>query len=94
MLVTFSIGTSGNCMAETVREGNTFKAAKTTTVSKDTQTPFTWEDKEGKQYPIFETKNHAFYVVKVSKKSGKEYRYYLPREVQAEIRKELKTEKP
>lgn len=75
--------------ADVVREGNTFKVEKTASVNKDQQTPYTWQDKEGKTYPIFITKNGACYIIKTSKKTGKEYKYYLPKEVQEQIKKEI-----
>lgn len=75
--------------ADVVREGNTFKVEKTASVNRDQQTPYTWQDKEGKTYPIFITKNKACYIIKVSKKTGKEYKYYLPKEVQEQIKKEI-----
>lgn len=75
--------------ADVVREGNTFKVEKTASVNRDQQTPYTWQDKEGKTYPIFITKNGSCYIIKVSKKTGKEYKYYLPKEVQEQIKKEI-----
>ena len=56
----------------------------------DTKTKFTWEDKEGNKYPIYITKRGACYIIKVSKKTNKEYKQYLPKEIQAQIKKELK----
>ena len=75
--------------AEVVREGNTFKVEKTTSVNQDQKTPYTWQDKEGKTYPIFITKNGACYIIKVSKKTGKEYKQYLPKEIREQINKEI-----
>ena len=75
--------------ADVVRDGDTFKVEKTTSVNQDTKTKYTWEDKEGKKYPIFITKRGACYVKKVSKKTGKEYKYYLPKDIQETIKKEL-----
>lgn len=31
----------------------------------------------GKDYPVYISKNGAYYVVRISKKSGKEYKQYL-----------------
>jgi len=75
--------------AEVTRQGDTFKVEKSSTASNDTQTKYTWEDKEGNKYPIFVTKKGACYVKRVSKKTGKEYKYYLPKDVQETIKKEL-----
>ena len=74
--------------AGVVRHGNTF-SVETTSVNQDTQTQFTWQDKDGNIYPIYITKKCACYVIKVSKKTGKEYKYYLPKNIQETIRKEL-----
>lgn len=75
--------------AEVTREGDTFKVEKTATTSSDTQTKYTWQDKEGNKYPIFITKKGACYVLRTSKKIGKEYKYYLPKDIQETIKKEL-----
>lgn len=75
--------------AEVTRQGDTFKVEKSASTSNDTQTKYTWEDKEGNKYPIFITKKGACYVKRVSKKTGKEYKYYLPKDVQETIKKEL-----
>ena len=75
--------------AGVTREGDTFKVEKTATTSSNTQTKYTWQDKEGNKYPIFITKKGACYVKRVSKKTGKEYKYYLPKDIQETIKKEL-----
>lgn len=75
------------CIAEVVRNGNTFETVQTSQT--DVQTPYTWKDKDGKTYPIYITKKGACYVKRISKKTGKEYKYYLPKEIREQIRKEL-----
>lgn len=75
--------------ADVVRNGDTFKVEKTTSVNKDTKTKYTWEDREGNKYPIFITKKGACYILRTSKKTGKEYKYYLPKDIQETIKKEL-----
>ena len=84
LLALFSI----NTYAEVKREGNTFKVEQTLKAS-DTKTKYTWEDKESNKYPIYVTKKGACYVLRVSKKTGKEYKYYLPKNIQETIKKEL-----
>lgn len=84
LLALFSI----NINAEVKREGDTFKVEQTSKAS-DTQTKYTWEDKEGNKYPIFITKKGACYILRTSKKTGKEYKYYLPKDIQETIKKEL-----
>lgn len=87
LLVTLIVSIAG--YADVVREGNTFKVEKTASVNQDQKTPYTWQDKEGKTYPIFITKNGACYIIKVSKKTNKEYKQYLPKEIKEQIKKEL-----
>lgn len=84
LLALFSI----NIHAEVKREGNTFKVEQTTKES-DTKTQYTWVDKDGNVYPVFITKKGACYVLRTSKKTGKEYKYYLPKDIQETIKKEL-----
>lgn len=74
--------------AGVVRHGNTF-LVETTSVNQDTQTQFTWQDKDGNIYPIYITKKGACYILRISKKTGKEYKYYLPKDIQETIKKEL-----
>lgn len=72
-----------------VKEGKTFKVQTTQTTSEQ-QTEYTWEDKKGVKYPIFISKKGACYIKRISSKTGKEYKQYLPKETQETIRKELK----
>ena len=74
--------------AEVKREGNTFKVEQTTKES-DTKTQYTWVDKEGNVYPVFITKRGACYIFRTSKKTGKEYKQYLPKNIQEIIKQEL-----
>ena len=74
--------------AEVKREGNTFKVEQTTKES-DTKTQYTWVDKDGNIYPIFITKKGACYIFRTSKKTGKEYKQYLPKNIQETIKQEL-----
>lgn len=84
LLALFSI----NIHAEVKREGNTFIVEQTTKES-DTKTQYTWVDKDGNVYPVFITKKGACYIFRTSKKTGKEYKYYLPKEIQAQIKQEI-----
>lgn len=87
LLVALIVGVAS--YAEVVREENTFKVERTTSVNQDTQTEYKWQDKEGNEYPIYITKKGSCYILRVSKKTGNEYKYYLPKEVQEQIKIEL-----
>jgi len=73
------------CSAQ-VRKGNTFIASSTTAKSDTIITEYKYEIK-GKQYPIILSKKSA-YIGRISK-NGNYYRYYLPKEINATIHKEL-----
>ena len=74
-----------------VREGNTF--TKVVEPVKEEVTPFTYKIvKDGTEqlFPVYITKNNACYIKRISQKTGKEYRQYLPKEISAEIAKEYR----
>lgn len=76
MALIFSIGASAQSVK---KEGNTFVQV---TVQKEKQQPtktkYTFKAKDGKEYPIYVSNKGKAFIVKVSKKTGKEYRQYLP----------------
>lgn len=80
---------SMSSFAQVKREGDTFKVKQSSRTSQGEKTKYTWEDKEGNKYPIYITKRGACYVLRTSKKTGKEYKYYLPKDIQETIKKEL-----
>lgn len=57
-------------------EGNTFSVEQVE--SKDTKTKYTYKDKKGNEYPIYLSKRGKAYIIRTSKKTGKEYKQYLP----------------
>lgn len=46
------------------------------------------EDEKGYKSPIYVTTKGTYYIFRTSKKTGKEYKYYLPKDVQETIKKE------
>ena len=87
-----------------VREGKTFISQNVNgaKASKDIETSYTWQDKDGNNYIIYLHKytkgekpgQWGAYVVRKSKKTGKPYKYYFPNneEIAAEIMEEMKVE--
>lgn len=66
-------------------KADNFKAPTRTSVEyTDTTTTHTYEIKDIK-YPVFKSKSGAFYIWKISKKTGKQYKYYLPKEIQEKM---------
>lgn len=78
------------CTAQIQRNGKTFTKVSTSKAKSDTLvTEFNWEVKDS-VLPIIINKNSgACFVGKISNKTGKYYRQYLPKEVSAEVSKEL-----
>lgn len=76
------------------REGNTFISftGVLKTKTEPVKTAFTWKDSKGNEYPIYISKTGSCFVIKISNKTGKEYRKYLGPEVSAQICKELGVE--
>lgn len=53
--------------------------------AKEIKTGCTWIDSKGGQYDIYMSSKGRCYVYKTSKKTGKAYKYYLPKEIDAQI---------
>jgi len=69
------------------REGNTFISTKTTKSKGETKkTKYTWQEPDGKKYPVYMSSGGSCFILRTSKKTGKEYRKYLGKEVSAEMR--------
>lgn len=74
------------------RDGNNFSSAKSPVkkASNAQATNYTWTDSKGTSYPIIVNPDSGrCYVMRVSGKTGSEYKYYLPEEVCREVCKEL-----
>lgn len=50
----------------------------------DTTTNHTYEI-DNIKHSVFKSKSGAFYIWKTSKKTGKKYKYYLPKEIQIKM---------
>lgn len=68
-----------------VREGNTFTSVHQEQKSKDIKTPYKYKDTKGKVYDIYITPKNACYVIKTSSKTGKTYKYYLPKDITYQV---------
>lgn len=76
------------------QEGKTFISVKTTSSFNPIPTGYTWKI-EDKSYPIYMGNTGSCFIMKISKKTNKPYRYYLPKEVSQTVCKALgKTYKP
>lgn len=58
--------------------------------AKETKTGCTWTDSKGVKYDIYMSSKGRCYVYKTSKKTGKQYKYYLPKEIDAQVAAQMK----
>lgn len=64
-----------------VKQGNTFtivNSSKLNASSKETKTEFVFTDSKGVTYPIYLSSTGKAFIYKTSKKTGKQYKQYLP----------------
>lgn len=68
-----------------VLEGKIFSTTKVSSKQSDIKTGFSWKDSKGNIYPIYLSSNNKAFVWRISAKSGKKYRYYLPDAIAQQI---------
>lgn len=68
------------CSGQNVTQnGNNFTQVKTERAEgKETKTQYTYTDSKGNVYPVYLSSKGKAFIKKVSKKTGKEYKQYLP----------------
>lgn len=68
--------------------GNNIIAVSQTKVKKEAQkTSYTYTIK-GKTYEVYKGAKGSYYIIRTSTKTGKEYKYYLPKDVQQMLKKQ------
>lgn len=80
ILICFCVTTQANV----IQQGNVFKTEKS--IALDEFTGYYYEI-DGINYMIFKSKNDSFYVNRISKKTGKTYKFYLPKYIQEKLKK-------
>ena len=61
------------------RQGNNFtQVSNKKSAGKETKTQYTFTDSKGVVYPVYLSSTGKAYIKKVSKKTGKEYKQYVP----------------
>lgn len=58
----------------------------------DSITTFTYKISDN-SYKVYKSKNLSFYIWKTSKKTNKLYKYYLPKDIQEEMKKKYNEKK-
>ena len=90
VLITLAFVFSLSTFAQKIeRRGNTFVEqvdSSKKVVKEPKKTEYTYTDKKGNVYPIFLSSTGKAFIIRTSKKTGKEYRQYLP-EVTKQLQK-------
>lgn len=90
VMLVMSLCIAANAQKPVKREGKTFSYEQTEKKSNVMQTEFQWQDSKGTTYPIWVNQSSGrCYVLKVSSKTGNEYKYYLNEEIARQICSEL-----
>ena len=90
MMLAFSLVTNAQSVQ---RQGNTFtQVSNKKSAGKETKTQYTYKDSKGVEYPVYLSSTGKAFIKKVSKKTGKEYKQYVP-EVGKQINPEAYKEK-
>jgi len=90
MLLSMNVGIYAQSVS---RQGNTFtQVSNKKPAGKETKTQYTYTDNKGVVYPVYLSSTGKAFIKKVSKKTGKEYRQYVP-EIGKQINPEAYKEK-
>ena len=61
------------------RQGNTFtQVSNKKPAGKETKTEYTYKDAKGNTYPVYLSSTGKAFIKKISKKTNKEYKQYIP----------------
>ena len=96
MLFSLNVGVQAQ---KVTREGSNFTQVsnpKTKSASKETKTQYTFKDSKGNVYPVYLSSTGKAFIKKVSKKTNKEYKQYVPeigRQINPEAYREKKASK-
>lgn len=92
-MVAFLLGVTISFAQDYQRNGKEFspvKKERSVSASEDVKTGYTYKDSKGKVYDIYMSKKGACYIIRTSSKTGNQYKSYLPKGIQNEIKNELR----
>ena len=76
MLLGLTVGVQAQSVQ---RQGNNFtQVSNPKTSGKETKTEFTYTDSKGNIYPVYLSASGKAFIKRFSKKTGKEYKMYIP----------------
>lgn len=79
LITLITLGFSTSYAQNVQRQGNSFtQVASQKAQGKETKTQYTYTDNKGNTYSIYLSASGKAFIKRVSKKTGKEYKQYLP----------------
>lgn len=85
LLLVSLITITTNAQSNVEFQGNTIVTKSTRAKGEVKKTIFTWQDKKGKEYPVYISATGSCFIIRISSNTGKEYRSYLGPEVSQQI---------
>ena len=73
-----AFGLVSNAQSVTKQGNNFTQVTNKKSTGKETKTQYTFTDSKGVVYPVYLSSTGKAYIKKVSKKTGKEYKQYVP----------------
>lgn len=92
LLLVSLITITTNAQSNVEFQGNTIVTKSTRAKGEAKKTTFVWQDRKGKEYPVYMSSTGSCFVIRISSNTGKEYRSYLGPEVSQQICKKLNIE--
>lgn len=77
LVVLISIGANGQVNVTRDSVGNFHAMTKARKPSVNKKTEYTYTDAKGKEYPVYEGASGKYYIIRVSSKTGNEYKQYI-----------------
>lgn len=79
MLLALGVNNSNTYAQSVTKSGNNFtQVTNKKSGSKETKTQYTYTDSKGNTYPIWLSSGGKAFIKRISKKTGKEYKQYVP----------------
>lgn len=89
LVICLALLSSAAYSQEVIRKGTTFtQVSKKDKTQEATATQYTYVASDGVKYTIYRSSKGKYFILRKSKKTGKEYRQYLP-----EVTRQLKQNK-
>ena len=91
LALVLSMGANAQSKPNFKIDGNRIVTVKTERkAAESVKTSFTFSTGDGVELPVYRTSNGSYYVLRTSKKTGKQYKQYLSKDMKNELDKRIK----